>query len=83
MILGLMVGRGSLYKPSDNHERCVDRVGEGARTIAELLRDLDGKGEFFRVYGSRKVSFKHRIVFDGEKHLSWFCGRLENRSIWI
>ncbi len=37
------------YKLSDDHERCVDRVGDGARAIAELLQDLDGKEELFRV----------------------------------
>ena len=37
------------YKLSDDHERCVDRVGNGARAIAELLQDLDGKGELFRI----------------------------------
>ena len=37
-----------IYKLSDDHERCVERVGDGARAIAELLQDLDGKGELFR-----------------------------------
>ena len=37
------------YKLSDDHERCVDRVGRGARIIAELLQELDSKGELFRV----------------------------------
>ncbi len=27
----------------------VDRVGDGARTIAEILQDLDARGELFRV----------------------------------
>ena len=38
-----------IYKLSDDHERCVDRVGDGARAIAELIQDLDGKGDLFRV----------------------------------
>jgi hypothetical protein len=38
-----------IYKLSDDHERCVERVGDGARIIAELLQDLDRKGELFRV----------------------------------
>lgn len=38
-----------IYKLSDDHERCVDRVGDGARAIAELLQDLESKGELFRV----------------------------------
>jgi len=37
------------YKLSDDHERCVDRVGDGARAIAELLQDLDAEGALFRV----------------------------------
>jgi len=38
-----------IYKLSEDHERCVERVGNGARIIAELLQDLDRKGELFRV----------------------------------
>ena len=38
-----------IYKLSDDHERCVERVGNGARIIAELLQDLDRKGELFIV----------------------------------
>ena len=38
-----------IYKMSDDHETCVERVGNGARIIAELLQDLDRKGELFRV----------------------------------
>lgn len=38
-----------IYKMSDDHERCVERVGNGARMIAELLQDLDRKGELFSV----------------------------------
>ncbi len=37
------------YKLSDDHERCVDRVGEGARAIAELLQDMDARGALFRI----------------------------------
>ena len=37
------------YKLSEDHERCVGRVGNGAQIIAELLQDLDRKGELFRV----------------------------------
>ena len=37
------------YKLSDDHERCVNRVGDGAQAIAELLQDLDAKGALFRV----------------------------------
>ncbi len=37
------------YKLSDDHARCVDRVGDGARAIAELLQDMDARGELFRV----------------------------------
>lgn len=36
------------YKLSDRHERCVARVGEGARIIAEQLQELDAMGELFR-----------------------------------
>ncbi|MFC1876888.1 C-GCAxxG-C-C family protein [Thermodesulfobacteriota bacterium] len=38
-----------IYKLSGDHERCVDRIGDGARIIAELLQDLDRRGELFRV----------------------------------
>jgi len=38
-----------IYKLSEDHERCVERVGNGARIIAESLQDLDRKGELFRV----------------------------------
>ena len=38
-----------IYKMSEDHEKCVERVGNGARIIAELLQDLDRKGELFRV----------------------------------
>lgn len=37
------------YKLSGDHERCVDRVGDGARVIAELLQDMDDKGALFRI----------------------------------
>lgn len=35
-------------KLSDDHKRWVDRVGEGARAIAEVLQDLDTRGALFR-----------------------------------
>ena len=38
-----------IYKMSDDHERCVDRVGNGAQAIAELLQDFDSKGDLFQV----------------------------------
>lgn len=38
-----------IYKLSDDHERCVDRVGDGARAIAELLQDLESKGALIRI----------------------------------
>ena len=37
------------YKLSDDHERCVDRVGDGARAIAEVLQDLDERGALYRI----------------------------------
>ena len=37
------------YKLSNDHEKCVDRVGEGARAIAEVLQDMNARGELFRV----------------------------------
>ena len=37
------------YKLSGDHENCVGRVGEGTRAIAELLQDMDARGELFRV----------------------------------
>ena len=37
------------YKLSSDHEKCVDRVGEGARAIAESLQDMNARGELFRV----------------------------------
>lgn len=36
------------YKLSGDHENCVGRVGEGTRAIAELLQDMDARGELFR-----------------------------------
>jgi hypothetical protein len=36
------------YRLSGDHQRCVDRVGDGARTIAELLQEMNAKGELFR-----------------------------------
>jgi C_GCAxxG_C_C family probable redox protein len=38
-----------IYKLSDDHQRCVDRVGTGAQVIAGLIQDLDNKGELFWV----------------------------------
>jgi hypothetical protein len=38
-----------IYKLSDDHQRCVARVGNGARIIAEVLQDLDRKGALFSV----------------------------------
>ena len=37
------------YKLSNDHEKCVNRVGDGARAIAELLQDMNARGELFRV----------------------------------
>jgi len=37
-----------IYKLSDDHYRCVRRVGEGAAVIAQLLQDLAAKGALFR-----------------------------------
>ena len=37
------------YKLSGDHEKCVDRVGDGAQAIAELLQDLDAEGALFRI----------------------------------
>jgi len=37
------------YKLSEEHERCVQRVAEGAETIALFLQTLDRRGELFRV----------------------------------
>lgn len=37
-----------IYKLSDDHHRCVRRVGDGAAAIAELLQELAGKGALFR-----------------------------------
>ena len=37
------------YKLSDDHQRCVDRVGNGAQVIAEQIQYLDNKGELFWV----------------------------------
>lgn len=38
-----------VYKLSDDYERCVGRVGDGARVIAQLLQDLHNDGALFRV----------------------------------
>ena len=37
------------YKLSDDHQRCVARVGDGAYAIAGLLQELDANGELFRM----------------------------------
>jgi hypothetical protein len=37
------------YKLSDEHDRCVCRVGDGAEAIAELLQEMDSRGDLFRV----------------------------------
>lgn len=39
------------YKLSEDHEKCVNRVGDGAETIAQFLQALDSRGELFRVPG--------------------------------
>lgn len=36
------------YKLSEDHENCVNRVGDGAETIAQFLQALDRQGELFR-----------------------------------
>lgn len=36
------------YKLSADHEKCVQRVGEGAEVIAQFLQELDRKGDLFR-----------------------------------
>jgi Putative redox-active protein (C_GCAxxG_C_C) len=36
------------YKSSDDHHRCVVRVGDGARAIAQLLQDWDRQGDLFQ-----------------------------------
>jgi C_GCAxxG_C_C family probable redox protein len=36
------------YKLSEEHERCVVRVGNGAATIAQFLQERDERGELFR-----------------------------------
>jgi hypothetical protein len=38
-----------IYKLSDDHEKCVNRVADGAETIAQFLQALDRQGELFRV----------------------------------
>jgi len=37
-----------IYKLSEDHEKCVNRVADGAETIALFLQALDGRGELFR-----------------------------------
>jgi len=37
------------YKLSEDHEKCVQRVADGAETIAQFLQARDGRGELFRV----------------------------------
>jgi C_GCAxxG_C_C family probable redox protein len=36
------------YKLSEDHRRCVERVGNGAETIARLLQEQNDRGELFR-----------------------------------
>jgi hypothetical protein len=36
------------YKLSDDHEKCIDRVGVGAGTIAQFLQERNDRGELFR-----------------------------------
>ncbi len=38
-----------VYKLSEDHEKCVTRVADGAETIARFLQALDCQGELFRV----------------------------------
>ena len=38
-----------IYKLSEDHEKCVNRVADGAETIAKFLQALDSRGELFRV----------------------------------
>lgn len=38
-----------IYKLSDDHEKCVQRVADGAQTIAQFLQACDHNGELFRV----------------------------------
>lgn len=37
------------YKLSDDHERCVVRVGDGAEVIAGQLQEMSARGELFRM----------------------------------
>ena len=37
-----------VYKLSDDHQKCMNRVGEGAEVFAQFLQELDGQGELFR-----------------------------------
>ena len=55
------------YKLSEDHEKCVTRVGAGAATIAQFLQDLDGRGDLFRTFstGTSVNSFNPRLVAEG------------------
>ena len=37
------------YKLSTDHDKCVQRVADGAETIAQFLQALDRRGELFRI----------------------------------
>jgi hypothetical protein len=36
------------FQASKEHEKCFDRVGDGAAEIALFIKELNGKGELFR-----------------------------------
>lgn len=36
------------YKLSPEHDRCINRVEDGAETIARCLQELQGRGDLFR-----------------------------------
>lgn len=38
-----------LYRQSPEHEKCVQRIGEGSEILATLLQELNRKGELFRL----------------------------------
>jgi len=42
-----------LYRQSPEHEKCVQRIGEGAEILAALLQELSRKGELFRLSNSK------------------------------
>lgn len=37
-----------VYKLSEDHEKCVARVGTGAEVIAQFLQEMNDKGDLFR-----------------------------------